>query len=56
MILAIAAFICWWVAGMLGFRFWWTTSYPIQEAPMEARIMTGLLGPFAWIIGYFIHR
>lgn len=46
----------WWVAGMTGFAYWYTTDYPMDaQAAVLMPIVGVALGPFAWLFGYVIH-
>ena len=47
--------VAWFSTGMAGFAFWWTTHYDLTTGEIPLLTLTGLVGPFSWVIGYFIH-
>ena len=48
--------LAWIVIGIGGFVFWWTKDFDFTTHDIFFGISTGVaLGPFSWIIGFFIH-
>lgn len=48
--------ILWYLIGFASFIYWWTRDFPFTVVEMPVAILAGLGGPFAFIVGYFIHR
>lgn len=52
----IICFIFWFILGVSGFIFWWTAQHNLTIGELMFSVLPGItLGPFAWIVGYFIH-
>lgn len=45
----------WFVFGVAGFIYWWTTEHDLNGYIIFSILIGIFLGPFTWIIGYFIH-
>jgi hypothetical protein len=48
--------VSWWLSGMAGFIFWWTSDYDFTAGEIFICILSGFAGPIAWIMGYFLHH
>lgn len=47
-------FVLGWIAGNLGFLYWWTRDHEMTLPIMVVGIFLGLfLGPLTWIIGWY---
>jgi len=51
----VAAIIAWWVIGMGGFVYWWTTDLDLTVLDIPLAVGAGLLGPISWLAGGCIH-
>lgn len=48
--------ICvWCIIGSLGFIYWWTKDDDFTKNQIPICFSAGLIEPFSWILGYFIH-
>lgn len=45
----------WFIIGSIGFVYWWTTEYNFTKDQIPLCFGAGIMGPFSWILGYFIH-
>lgn len=45
----------WWLLGVLGFIYWWTSEYDLELVDAVFSVFVGMLGPLSFIIGFFIH-
>ena len=54
-VIVCLCFLVWWVIGVAGFVFWWTSQFDFTVGETGFAAFVGLSGPFAWIIGYVIH-
>lgn len=45
----------WYIAGITGFIYWYTTEFNLKEDDIPMMLMLGFIGPVAWIIGYLLH-
>ena len=56
LILVIVGIFIWCLFGSFGFIYWWTREYDFKRDDIVNCIFIGsILGPLAWIAGYFIH-
>jgi hypothetical protein len=47
----------WFLSGVLGFHYWWTTEEDFTASDIIPAIIIGAgMGPFSWIAGYYIHK
>ncbi len=52
----IVIMLTWWVVGVAGFVFWWSKEFKLEVEDLMASIFIGgILGPLAWIAGWFLH-
>ncbi len=51
-------FICitYYITGIGGFVYWWTTEFDLDTRQLLTALGAGFMGPFAWIVGYLIHK
>jgi len=56
MIIIILCVIAWYVIGVLGFIYWWTTDFDYTLEELGLSLAMGLGGPLIWIIGFSIHK
>ena len=55
MLFAFLSFL-WWACGVGGFVFWWTGEHDLTTQDLGFAILVGaVLGPFTWLMGWFIH-
>jgi hypothetical protein len=54
-LIILSALIVWWVIGYQGFKFWWTHTRDFTTDDLGLAAMAGLLGPIAWLVGWWIH-
>lgn len=47
-------FFIWWLVGVVGFIYWWTSDYDLAISNLIFSFLVGFAGPFTWIAGYFI--
>lgn len=47
--------IVWGSIGCGGFAYWWTSECLFTREEIAVLMLAAVLGPFAWIIGSFIH-
>lgn len=47
--------IVWFLSGISGFIFWWTTEWDLTMNELPTIFLISFTGPLAWIIGLFIH-
>lgn len=47
--------IIWGLIGGSGFIFWWTKDYDLTLQEFLLVLFGTILGPLAWIVGWFIH-
>jgi hypothetical protein len=47
--------LTWYLIGVSSFYFWWTRELKITSAELPVLCITGICGPFAYILGYIIH-
>lgn len=50
--------VCLWLwlwVGYKGFIFWWTHDFDFKLNDRLTARMSSILGPFTWLVGYFIH-
>lgn len=50
-ILLIVLGIFWYVSGVVGIAYWWTTSYDLEKRDSLPLLFVGLGGPFCWLFG-----
>ena len=43
------------VSGISGFIYWWTTDYDLDLIKFLFSFYLGLAGPFTWLAGWCIH-
>jgi hypothetical protein len=51
----ILLLLVWWVLGVIGFLYWWTSTDDFTTKELPWMLVFGLYGPFTFIIGYNIH-
>lgn len=54
--LAIISGIIWQRVGYLSFRYWWTNDCDFTTKEVSLANLAGMFGPFAWLMGWRIHR
>lgn len=54
-LMGLAEFLIWWIFGAWGFTYWVTTEWSLEWVDVPLMLFAGLLGPFAWWIGFCIH-
>lgn len=47
--------ILWLIIGAAGFVFWWTREFDLTLEMAVFGVFASLIGPLAWVLGYFIH-
>jgi hypothetical protein len=47
--------LLWWVTGSAGYCYWWTNEYDLRTDDIPMAVLTGILGPMAWFVGWSIH-
>ncbi|PCI27762.1 hypothetical protein COB55_05135 [Candidatus Wolfebacteria bacterium] len=52
----ILSIILWYGIGIWGFIYWWTTELDFTNDEYGICLLVGMLGPFTWIMGYFVHK
>lgn len=55
MVLFILLAIVWYVIGVASFIYWWTYSFDYTPGIACLSLIVGLIGPFAFPVGMFIH-
>jgi hypothetical protein len=45
----------WWMCGIFSYIHWWTNEYDLDVGTLGFSFIIGIIGPLAYIIGYFIH-
>jgi hypothetical protein len=45
----------WWIIGSAGYAYWWTRDYDFTTGDISMAVITGILGPIAWVAGGCIH-
>lgn len=45
----------WLISGYKSFVYWWTHDYDFTNDEISAALFVSLIGPIAFIIGWFIH-
>lgn len=53
--IAIVLAFAWYFLGILGFIFWWTSEYDFKTTDLILSLIIAFVGPFSFIMGYFIH-
>lgn len=48
--------LAWWVVGVAGFIFWWTSEFNFRTDILPFSFLMGILGPLAWAVGYYVHN
>jgi len=47
--------LAWYVSGVWGFIYWWTSEYDLEIPELLMAILWGLCGPLSWFVGWFVH-
>ena len=55
MVYIILGSIAWYLIGIFSFIYWWTKDNDFTINDLPKMFVMGIYGPFAIIIGYFIH-
>lgn len=50
-----ALLVGWWITGFLSSRYWWKKDYEVSLSSNILLAWSGLLGPIAWPMGWFLH-
>lgn len=50
-----AGLVLWYCIGVAGFVFWFTKDHDIGIFEAVVGLFAGIMGPFAWPFGYWIH-
>ena len=50
----IVAAVLWWGVGVAGFVYTWTARYDFTTREIVTAGLSGVLGPFAWLIGWLV--
>lgn len=53
MILTIS--ILWYLVGIFGFVYWWTTDYDLEIKEMFLALAVGIVGPLSFVMGFMVH-
>ncbi len=51
----IALCLLWYISGVWGFIYWWTTEYDLELEEFLLALVEGFLGPVTWLLGAFFH-
>lgn len=51
----IVGILLWYLIGLRGFYYWWTYEWGEIGDEFPMMLFAGILGPLAWVVGYFIH-
>ncbi len=51
----IAVVILWYLIGLGGFVYWWTTEFDLKLSTIPILLFAGLVGPLTWFYGFVIH-
>lgn len=54
-LILILIILTWLLSGIISFIYWWTRDYDYKSSEIFTSLFAGLLGPFAFILGYTIH-
>jgi zinc transporter ZupT len=52
----IASAILWYISGIAGFVYWWTSEFDLESPEIALAVLLGLLGPITFVMGYIIHK
>jgi uncharacterized membrane protein len=55
MIILLTLVIVWYVLGVAGFIYWWTSEYDLTMGNLVSGCIFGVIGPVTWIVGWSIH-
>ncbi len=55
MVTVILITCIWYVIGVSGFVFWWTTEFDLEASYIFIALILGTLGVATWIIGWLVH-
>lgn len=47
--------MCWYLSGVSSFVYWWTTEYDLTFEDLCGAFLIGMIGPFAFVLGFAIH-
>ena len=47
--------ITWYVIGVVSFIYWWTEDYDFSHNELPLAVITGVLGPIAFLMGWTMH-
>ena len=47
--------LSWYLLGFLGHLYWWTTEHDYEIFDLLIGLVSGIIGPFSWVAGFFIH-
>jgi hypothetical protein len=53
--LIIFAAVIWWLLGVVSMIYWWRTQYDVTRVTLVLAALVGFLGPFAFVVGWFLH-
>lgn len=45
----------WTLSGSISFIYWWTKHYDLKVSSMILVILSGFIGPLAFLVGYLVH-
>jgi len=51
----ILLIIAWYLVGIWGFVYWWTTDNDLTSNELGLTLAVGISGPISWIGGWYIH-
>lgn len=55
MLLSVIIAFLWYIIGVWSFIFWWTKDSDLKLIHFMFGLVTGLTGPIAFILGWFMH-
>lgn len=55
LILIIGIAAAWYLTGVSGFLFWYTSEYDFTSEDVLLAVAVGLIGPISWVAGWLIH-
>lgn len=51
----ILLFILWFLTGACSFIYWWTKTFNFTTSDLPLALLSGLMGPISFLIGFKIH-
>ena len=55
LILIIGIAAAWYLTGVSGFLYWYTSEYDFTSEEVLLAVTVGIIGPISWVAGWLIH-